>query len=311
MDTNIIVQTVEAAATATLAPEPTEIPTVAEEVSDIFAAAGDNAGNFISSLPLLTTRLLMAGLVIFLGAILIRVGRRVIASLVRKRNARGLQTVQQTDTLRSLITSIFNYISYFIIITVVLSIFQVDVSSLLTVAGVGGVAIGFGAQTLVKDVISGVFIWMEGSMAVGDVVSINGLSGTVEAIAIRTTTLREVSGNVFVIPNGDIRTLTNLSRDFKNAIVDVRCPYEVPQERIVAILKEEMEIAGREIPGLTEPPEVLSILSFEPDAVIVRLTGRCPVKENWRIERELRTRVKDRFDREGIMMPHYQRPPVQ
>ena len=158
MDTNIIMQTVEAAETATVTPVATEIPTVAEEVTGIFEAAGNNAGNFISSLPLLTTRLLMAGLAIFIGAILIRVGRRVIASLVRKRNARGLQTVQQTDTLRSLITSVFNYLSYFIIITVVLSVFQVDVSSLLTVAGVGGVAIGFGAQTLVKDVISGVFI---------------------------------------------------------------------------------------------------------------------------------------------------------
>ena len=291
---------------------PTEAPSVAEEVTGIFAAAGNNASSFISNLPLYATRLLMAGLVIFIGAILIRVGRRIITSLVRRRSSRGIQmTAQQTDTLRSLVTSVFNYISYFIIVMIVLSLFHVDVTSLLTVAGVGGVAIGFGAQTLVKDVISGVFIWVEGSIAVGDVVKINDLAGTVEAISIRTTTLREVSGNLFIIPNGDIRTIVNMTRDFKNALVDIRCPYEVSQERIVKILNEEMEIAGREIEGLSEPPQVLSILSFEPDCVVVRLMARCPIKENWRIERDLRTRVKARFDREGIEMPHYQRPVVR
>ena len=82
--------------------------------------------------------------------------------------------------------------------------------SMIAVAGVGGVAIGFGAQTLVKDVISGIFLWVEGNITVGDIVEVNGLSGEVEAIAIRTTTIRHFSGNLYVIPNGDIRTVTNM-----------------------------------------------------------------------------------------------------
>ena len=296
----------------TVEPTVTEVPTVAEEVTNMFWAAGDNAVNFFATLPLYVTRLLIAGLAIFIGAILIRLGRRLIASLVRRHSSRGIQvTVQQTDTLRSLITSVFNYIAYFILLVIILTIFHVDVSSILTVAGVGGIAIGFGAQTLVKDVISGVFIWMEGSIAVGDIVSINDLTGAVEAISIRTTTLREVSGNQFVIPNGDIRTITNLTRDFKNAMVDVRCPYEVSQERIMAILQDEMEKAGQEIVGLSAAPEIWSIVDFQPDCVLVRVVARCPIKENWRIERELRTRIKARFDKEGIAMPHYQRPVVQ
>ena len=114
------------------------------------------------------------------------------------------------------------YTSYFIIITVVLSIFGVNVSSILDVAGVGGIAVGFGAQTLVKDVISGFFIWMEGSISVGDIVDINGLTGEVESIAIRTTLVRNFNGNLYAIPNGDIRTVTNMSRGFKRAIVDIR-----------------------------------------------------------------------------------------
>ena len=279
---------------------------VVEEVGDLIEHAGDRAGNLLNNLPVLTTKLLMAALAIFLGVIVIRVGRRMIASIVRMRSQRG-HTVQQISTVKSLATSVFNYIMYFIIVTVVLSILGVNVTSILAVAGVGGIAISFGAQTLVKDIISGMFIWMEGSITVGDVVTINDLSGVVESIAIRTTVVRDYNGNIYVIPNGDIRTITNMSRDFKRAIVDIRCPYEADQGHVVQILEDEMEKAGAEIDGLTSIPEVMSILSFDTDAVVVRIAVQCPVGEHWRIERDLRTRVKARFDREGIEMPHYQK----
>ena len=281
---------------------------VVEQVGDIIETAGDRAGSFLSNLPMLTTKLLLAGLAVFIGCILVRVGRRMIGSIVHMRGQKGLQTAQQANTLRSLVTSIFNYIMYFIIVTVVLSIFGVNVSSLLAVAGVSGIAIAFGAQTLIKDIISGMFIWMEGSIAVGDIVTINGLSGVVESIAIRTTVLRNFNGNLFTIPNGDIRTITNMSRGFKRAIVDIRCPYEENQERLVAIITEEMEKAGQEIEGLTAAPDVMSILSFDTDAVLVRVAAQCPVGEHWRIERDIRTRIKARFDKEGIVMPHYVKP---
>lgn len=280
---------------------------VVAQVSDIIETAGDHAGNFLTGLPMLTTRLLMAALAIFIGVILLRIGRRMIASIVGMRAQKGLKSVQQVSTIRSLVTSIFNYIMYFIVITIVLSIFGVNVSSILAVAGVGGIAISFGAQTLIKDIISGIFIWLEGSITVGDIVTINGLSGVVESIAIRTTVVRDYNGNMYAIPNGDIRTLTNMSRDYKRAIVDIRCPYEADQAHIVEILEDEMQKAGREIEGLTSAPEVMSILSFETDAVVVRIAAQCPVGEHWRVERDLRTRVKARFDREGIVMPHYQK----
>lgn len=282
----------------------------AEQVSNIIETAGEAAGSLFTALPLLATRLAMAALVIFLGSIFIKMGRNMIERVVRLRGERGMKTTQQINTLRSLITSIFNYVLYFIIIMVVLGIFGVNVSSILAVAGVGGIAIGFGAQTLVKDIISGFFIWMEGSISVGDIVEINGLMGEVESIAIRTTVIRNFNGNLYSIPNGDIRTVTNMSRSFKRAIVDIRCPYNVSREYLVAILTEEMEKAAKEVEGLSAPPDVMSILAFERDAMVIRLSAQCPVKENWRIERELRSRVKDRFDAEGIEMPHYQRPVI-
>ena len=294
-----------------LAEQTSAMQEAVEQVGSFIEDAGDKAGSLLKSLPMLSTKLLMAGLAIFIGCILIRIGRRMIRSIVKMRGQKAMQTMSQMNTVRSLVTSIFNYIMYFIILTVTLSIFGVNVSSILAVAGVGGIAISFGAQTLVKDIISGMFIWMEGSITVGAVVSINGLSGTVESIAIRTTVVRNFDGNLYVIPNGDIRTFTNMSRGFKRAIVDIRCPYEMDQAKLVDILNEEMDKAGEEIEGLMERPQVMSILSFEPDAVVVRIAAQCPVGENWRIERDLRTRVKARFDAEGIVMPHYQRPVVK
>ena len=283
---------------------------IVDQVSDIIETASGKAGSFLSYLPTLTTKLVIAGVMIFIGAIVIRLGHRMINSIVGSRGEKMMHNPHQVQTLRSLANSVFTYIMYFIIVTLVLSIFGVNISSLLTVAGVGGVAISFGAQTLVKDVISGLFIWSEGSISVGDIVDINGLQGEVESIAIRTTTIRNFNGNVFTIPNGDIRSVTNMSRGFKRAIVDIRCPYEENQQRLVDIITEEMEKAGQEIEGLTEAPSVMSILSFDTDAVVVRVAAQCPVGENWRIERDIRTRIKARFDAEGIMMPHYQKPPV-
>ena len=276
-----------------------------EQVSDIIETAGNKAGTLFSRLPALTSKVLMAALFTFIGIIILRIGRRMINSIVK---VRGQRNPHQTNTFKSLVTSIFNYIMYFIIVTVVLSIFGVNVTSLLTVAGVGGVAIGFGAQTLVKDVISGLFIWGEGSIAVGDVVDINGLQGEVESIAIRTTVVRNFNGNVYTIPNGDIRTITNMSRGFKRAVVNIPCPYDWVSEDLVAMIKEEMEIAGREIEGIDGPPEVMSIVSFENNCVMVQVAAACPVGEHWRIERDIRTRIKARFDREGIIMPHYAPP---
>ena len=276
-------------------------PTLMESVNNTLENAGQAAGQFLNDLPMWLSKLMLAGLVILLGALAIRMGRHLIRKMMRAKVGR---TPGQRETLRSLTTSVFNYIMYFLIATFALGVFGVNVTSMIAVAGVGGIAVGFGAQTLVKDAISGIFLWVEGNITVGDIVEVNGLSGEVESIALRTTSIRHFSGNLYVIPNGDIRTITNMTRTFKRAIVDVRLPYEEKLERLLDILEDEMEAASKAIEGFNEPPQVLGVLSFEADCIIVRLSALCPVKENWRIEREMRMRVKNRFDREGIQMPH-------
>lgn len=294
---------------ATPTPAPTGLTEVMKaEGKDAFAAAIDTAKAAWNSLPHVVVRLILALGVLILGLIILKIGKLIIRKAVRRRSLKNPAAVHRADTRRSIITSIFNYIMFFVMATVILRLFGVDVTSILAAAGVVGVAVAFGAQTLVKDILSGLFIWGEGSIAVGDIVTINDLSGAVESISIRTTTIRNYNGNLCTIPNGDIRTLTNMSRSFKRAIVNVPCPYEENQERIVAMVREEMAIAAEEIEGINTVPEVMSIVSFDTHAVILQIAVPCPIGEHWRIERDIRTRVKARFDREGIIMPHYTLP---
>ena len=290
-----------------MAVQTTAVPELLNSVNITLESAGQAASDIISSLPIWLSKLVFAAVVILLGALLVRLGRRLINRLVASKKASTVRSPGQRETFRSLIISVFNYTMYFILITVVLGIFGVNVASMIAVAGVGGIAIGFGAQTLVKDVISGIFLWMEGNITVGDIVEVNSLSGEVESIAIRTTTIRNYSGNLYVIPNGDIRTVTNMTRSFKRAIVDVRLPYEEKLDRLLSILADELDIVASEVPELSETPQVLGVLSYDSDAIIVRIAALCTVKENWGIEREIRKRIKERFDVEGVQMPHYQK----
>ena len=268
----------------------------------------DTAENILALLPRIALRLAMALVVLVIGLLLVRLGKMLIRAIANRLGKKGPDAAHRAETRKSILSSIYSYIMFFVIFAVILRLFGVDVGSILAAAGVVGVAVAFGAQTMVKDILSGLFIWGERSMTVGDVVNINDLSGTVESISIRTTTIRNYNGNLITIPNGDIRTMTNMSRSFKRAIVNVPCPYEENQERLVAMVKEEMQIAAKEIQGINTVPDVMSIVSFDTHAVMLQIAVQCPVGEHWRIERDIRTRVKARFDREGIIMPHYTLP---
>ncbi len=287
---------------------PSPVSGIMTEVKQTASDLGDTAESVLSMLPLIALRLAMALVVLIIGLLLVRLGKMLIRALAKRHGKKGVDAARRAETRKSVLSSIYSYIMFFVIFAVILRLFGVDVGSILAAAGVVGVAVAFGAQTMVKDILSGLFIWGERSMNVGDVVTINDLSGTVESISIRTTTIRNYNGNLITIPNGDIRTMTNMSRSFKRAIVNVPCPYEENQERLVEMVKEEMAIAAKEIQGISTVPDVMSIVSFETHAVMLQIAVQCPVGEHWRIERDIRSRVKARFDREGIVMPHYTLP---
>lgn len=297
-------QRIIAAAKTTAAPGISD--QVVNELRDAATTAKTKTSEFFQNLPSFLTRLAIAAAVLIALIFLVRFIRYLIRKTARRRGKP--EVIHKDETSRSIIASVVSYIGYFIAVGVFLSILGLDITQILAAAGVVGIAIAFGAQTMVKDLLAGLLIWGEKSITIGDVITVNDLSGTVEAMSIRTTTIRNFNGNVYIIPNGDIRAITNMSRGFKRAIVNVPCPYEENQERLVAMVKEEMEIAALEIEGIKSVPEVMSIVAFEPNSVTLQIAVPCPVGQHWRVERDIRSRVKARFDKEGIIMPHYSFP---
>ena len=301
--------TILASAKATATPAPGINDQVVNELKGAAATARTKTTEFFQNLPSFLTKLAIAAAVLIALILLVRLIRLIIRKCVRRKGAKITpEVIRRTDTSRSIVASVVSYIGYFIAVGVFLGILGLDITQILAAAGVVGIAVAFGAQTMFKDLLAGLLIWAEKSITIGDVVTINDLSGTVEAISIRTTTIRNFNGNVYIIPNGDIRAITNMSRGFKRAIVNVPCPYEESQERLVSMVKEEMEIAAKEVEGIRTVPDVMSIVAFDKNSVRLQVAVVCPVGEHWRIEREIRTRIKARFDREGIVMPHYSVP---
>jgi small conductance mechanosensitive channel len=255
---------------------------------------------FFGQWPSYVVSLLTAALIIAVGCILLRLGRRLIRKIcARTANRKKDRTAVQTKTIQSLATSIFNYTMFFAIALITLSALGVDVSSLLTIAGVGGVALGFGCQTLVKDFISGMFLWGEGRLNVGDIVTIAGHTGVVEEIALRTTTLRDNSGYVYTIPNGDVRTVINMSRDFRWAQVDLPMSHGQDWAAMIDVLQDEMNVfAERE--QLEDTPQVIGLIASDRFSATLRIQLKCEVNDDWMLEREIRQAALTRLAKEGF-----------
>jgi small conductance mechanosensitive channel len=183
---------------------------------------------------------------------------------------------------------------------------NVDVMPVLTGAGIVGLAVGFGAQTLVKDLISGFFLILDDNVRVGDVARINGTGGLVEAINLRTIVLRDHEGTVHVFPNGSITTLSNLTKDFAYAVVDVGFTYREDTDAVVGVLRgvatevaEDPAIA----PNVLAPVEVQAVEAFGNGQMTVRVRIKTRPLTQWDVGRELRRRIKKAFDAHGIEMP--------
>jgi small conductance mechanosensitive channel len=184
--------------------------------------------------------------------------------------------------------------------------FGVNVAPLLAGAGVAGLAVGFGAQNLVRDVISGLFILLENQIRVNDVAIINGTGGLVEEINLRTTVLRSLDGIVHVFPNGAITTLSNVTREYSCYVFDIGVAYKEDTDRVVQLLKEvgdelkQDEACG---PEMIEPVEIFGVDKFADSAVVIKGKLKTMPSKQWMVGREFNRRVKKRFDEEGIEIP--------
>jgi len=186
----------------------------------------------------------------------------------------------------------------------------IDIGPILAGAGILGLAVSFGAQSLVKDVISGFFILFENQFAIGDIIEVAGKTGLVEKMTLRVVQLRDAEGVMHVVPNGEIKVVSNRTRGWSRAVVDVGVPYDESVDRAIEVLRDEAaqfstdKTWGAQLDG---PVEVLGVESLNDSAVVIRTTIRTQPGSQWNVAREFRRRVKNRFDRESFDIPFPQR----
>jgi len=217
----------------------------------------------------------------------------------------ALERAKRAKTLGSILSSITTFVVIAIAALMILNEFHVNISPALTGAGIVGVALGFGAQTLVRDLIGGFFLILENQVRVGDVVAINGTGGLVEEINLRTTILRDEEGTVHVFPNGAINTLANRSMHFSYYVVNLPLAYGEDTDRATGLMKEIADQLWKDDayrPFILEPLEVIGVDAFEESAVRLKVRIKTAALKQWLVGREFRRRVNQAFQAAGIQM---------
>lgn len=213
---------------------------------------------------------------------------------------------QRTLTMGSLLRSIATIVIATVSMLTVLALLGIPLAPLLASAGVGGVALGFGAQALVRDYLSGIFMILEDQYGVGDFIDTGEAVGTVEEVTLRVTRLRDLDGVVWYVRNGEIIRIGNRSQGWSTVMVDLPFSYQEDVDRVIGIITDavsRMKDDGHWSEVLRETPSVLGVETITAGTVTVRVFATCTPNENWGIQREIRRRVKEAFDREGIAGP--------
>jgi moderate conductance mechanosensitive channel len=244
-------------------------------------------------------------LVVLIGRLLVKVAQKALNHMMIERESSPLKFDQRrTKTIGKLLNNVVTYTVNFIIMLLVLSQLGINLGPVLAGAGVIGLAIGFGAQSLVKDVITGFFIIFEDQFGVGDVVQTGTFKGTVEEIGLRVTRLRSWTGEVHIIPNGSIQSVTNFSVYNSTAVVDIPVAYEEDVERTVGVLKETVQLAYPNLANVIKEPEVLGIQTLGASDVVIRVTAECKPNTHPAVERELKKLFKTALEQHNIEIPY-------
>jgi small conductance mechanosensitive channel len=217
----------------------------------------------------------------------------------------ALERAKRARTLGSVITKVATALIVGIAVLMILREFRIDIAPVLTGAGIVGLAVGFGAQTLVRDIISGFFLILEDQVRVGDVAAINGIGGLVEELNLRTIVLRDVEGTVHVFPNGSITTLANRSKDFSYYVIDLPISYQEDPDRITAILRQIGAGMQNDVsygPFILDPIEILGVDAFGLWSLQLKVRIKTVPLKQWEVGRELRKRIKKAFAELGIDM---------
>jgi len=268
----------------------------------------------VIGLPLALLGLLLLGLVLrwVLHKFIDRVVRQAETGVLPDRMSpvASARRAQRAKTMGSLLKSIITGLLFAVIVTMMLSEIGVNIAPIIASAGILGLALGFGAQSLVKDFLSGVFMIFEDQYGVGDVIDVGEATGTVEAVTLRVTRLRDLNGTVWYVPNGEIVRVGNMSQNWSRAVLDVSVGYGEDLARVTRVLREVAhDLWDDEEYGdlIIEEPEVTGVEMLAADSVNLRVLVKTRPLEQWAVAREMRQRIKARFDHEGIEIPFAQR----
>ena len=248
-------------------------------------------------------------LVIILMLIALRVSKVLSARMLTvfsKRKKDDVEFKKRADTLASVIRYVLTVLIFIVAIMIILGELGIEIGPIIAAAGVVGLAVGFGAQSLVKDIISGFFILLEDQIRVGDVVQIAGKGGLVEKVNLKMTILRDLAGNVHYVPNGTIDVVTNMTKDYSRYVFDIGVAYREDVDEVIEVIKKVDE-SMRNDPNfgsdILEPIEILGLDQFADSAVVIKArTMTKPIKQ-WGVAREFNRRLKKAFDEQDIEIP--------
>jgi small conductance mechanosensitive channel len=233
---------------------------------------------------------------LLIGRILDRIGQRKDDTEYRKR----------ADTLKSVIRYLISTVLFAVALMMILGELGIEIGPILAAAGVVGLAVGFGAQHLVQDLLAGFFILLEDQIRVGDVVEVAGKGGLVEQVSLRTVVLRDLAGNVHYVRNGQIDAVTNMTKEYSRYVFDVSIAYRENVDEVMNVIRE-IDAGLREDPefgpDILAPIEILGVDSFADSAVVIKARTTTRPIEQWRVGREFNRRMKQRFDELDIEIP--------
>lgn len=245
--------------------------------------------------------------IVFVGIVVLWLAAaRVANKTIDRMDARGPEVGARARTLWSMARRLLIVVLVAVLVLMVAAVWTLPLTPLVAVGSAVGVAVGFGAQSLVKDVISGFFILAEDQYHIGDVVKVAGVAGAVVDIRPRITVLRDLDGNVHYVPHGEITVTTNLTQEFASVVLDIGVAYKESVDRVIQVITDVL-VDLKDSPEwgsvILEDPQVLGVDALADSAVTIRASLKVGAEDRWLVKREALRRIKNRLDEEGIEIP--------
>lgn len=259
-----------------------------------------NLANLLISAGLILLKLLLIFCIYF---VIKKIGLLFISKLFDSYMKKHTISTGRASTLESLTKNILSYILMFVLAVTVLQTFGIDATAILAGAGIVGLAVGFGAQGLVSDIVTGFFLLLEKQLEVGDSITTSTFSGTVEQVGLRTTQLRSPDGTLHFIPNREIKILSNHSRGDMQALVDVIISNDNDIPYCLQILQDVCDTIRKESDVITDGPNVIGIQTFASTSLTIRIIAKTINNEQWGIERLLRQKIQETLEEKRIKLP--------